>query len=51
MERNSINCIIFDEEEPSLKEHPDRTVTSSQAQFQPKSHTIDIIEQEITYLA
>ena len=50
MERNSINVIIFDEEEPSLKEHPPSRTNISTSQPLAKSHHLDIIEQELSYL-
>lgn len=51
MERPSINVIIFDEDEPSSKDHRDsRTVVSSKQAGPSSSHHIEIIEQEIQYL-
>lgn len=51
MERGGINVIIFDEEEPSAKDHREsRTVLSSKQAGPSSSHHIDIIEQEIHYL-
>lgn len=51
MERNSINCIIFDEDETSIKDHREsRTALSTKTTNAPKSHHLEIIETEITYL-
>lgn len=51
MERGSINVIIFDEDEPSIKDHREsRTVMSSKQAGPSSSHHIEIIEQEIQYL-
>lgn len=51
MEKGNINVIIFDEDEPSMKEHRDsRTVLNSKQGAAPNSHHMEIIQQEITYL-
>lgn len=50
MERNSINAIIFDDEEPSLNDHPPARTNISTSQPGAKTHHLDIIEQELSYL-
>lgn len=46
-----MNVIIFEEDEPSIKEHQEsRTGMSSKQLEAPRNHHIEIIEQEIQYL-
>lgn len=51
MEKNKINVVIFDEDEPSSKDQREsRTVHSSKHATPTNQHQLDVIEQEITYL-
>ena len=48
MEKASLNVIIFDEDEPSVKDH--RESRCSKQAGSSSSHNLEIIEQEIQYL-
>ena len=51
MEKGNINVIIFDDDEPSIKEHRDsRAVLNSRQGTSGNSHHMEIIQQEIGYL-
>ena len=51
MERGNANVIIFEDDEPSMKEHQEsRTVLSSKQLEAPRNQQIEIFEQEIQYL-
>ena len=51
MEKGNLNVIIFDDDEPSIKDHrQSRTVATSKQGAPSSSHHIEVIEQEIQYL-